>query len=75
MGAFYVYVVYNNCVGANVAVPLIEPHSKLYPLDQTRPDQQRGMRVLQRLADHQQNFAKAAFRESDEDFALAQTSP
>ena len=35
---------YNNSyVGANVAVPLIEPRSKPDPLDQARPDQQRGM--------------------------------
>ena len=64
---------YNNYyLRANVAVPLIKPRSKPDPLDQTRPDQQRGTRVFQRLADHQQNQAKAASRESDEGVALSQ---
>jgi hypothetical protein len=35
---------YNNSyLGANVAVPIIEPRSKPDPLDQARPDQQRGI--------------------------------
>ena len=72
----FMFMWYNNSyVRANVAVPLIEPRSKPDPLDQTGPDQQRGMRVLQRLADHQQNRAKAAFGESDEDAALPQALP
>ena len=67
---------YNNSyVVANVAVPLIQSRSKPDPLDQARPDQQRGMRVLRRLADHQQNQAIAAFRESNEDIVLSQALP
>ena len=62
-------------IRSNVAVPLTEPRSKPDPLDQARPDQQRGMRVLQIIAGHQQNRAKAAFRESDEDVALYQALP
>ena len=61
----FLWVWYNNSyVGSNVAEPLIEPRSK--------PDQQRGMQMLKRVADHQQNRTKAAFRESGEDVALPQ---
>ena len=64
----FLCVRYNNSyVGSNVAVTLIEPRSK--------PDQQRGMQMLKRVADHQQNRTKAAFRESDEDAALPQALP